>query len=114
MGSTQLARTEPGHVGLELVRQLQEARLRDVQALQFMAEWVGEQEGGHITIFKDFGAASLAEASAELLFKSAPGGKISGETYFNELQRRGILSPDLDWETEQERIQSAPPDLVGA
>ena len=88
--------------------------MRDVQALQFMAEWVGEQEGGHITIFKDFGAASLAEASAELLFKSAPGGKISGETYFNELQRRGILSPDLDWETEQERIQSAPPDLVGA
>ena len=83
------------------------------QALQFMAEWVGEAEGGHITIFKDFGAASLAEASADLLFKSAAGGKISGETYFNELQRRGILSPDLDWETEQERIQSSGPDLTG-
>ncbi|KAB8066259.1 DUF4055 domain-containing protein [Janthinobacterium violaceinigrum] len=83
------------------------------QALQFMAEWVGEAEGGHITIFKDFGAASLAEASAELLLKSAASGKISGETYFNELQRRGILSPDLDWETEQERIQSSGPDLTG-
>lgn len=82
------------------------------QALQLMAEWIGEAEGGHITIFKDFGAATLAEASAELLFKSVANGRISGETYFNELQRRGILSPDLKWEDEQERIQSAPPDLV--
>lgn len=80
-------------------------------ALQFMAQWVHESEGGHVTLFKDFGAASLAEASAELLFKSAASGKISGETYFNELKRRGMISPDLDWETEQERIQSS---MMGA
>lgn len=84
------------------------------QALQFMAEWVGEAEGGHITIFKDFGAASLAEASAELLFKGASTGLLSAESYFNELKRRGILSPDLDWETEQERIMSAAPALMAA
>ncbi|MGX9782202.1 hypothetical protein [Janthinobacterium lividum] len=78
-----------------------------------MAEWGGEAEGGHITIFKDFGAASLAEASAELLFKSVANNRISGETYFNELQRRGIVSPDLKWEDEQERIQSVPLDLEG-
>lgn len=81
-------------------------------ALQFMADYVGEGEGGHCTVYKDFGAATLAEASAELLFKSVANGRISGETYFNELQRRGILSPDLKWEDEQERIQSAPPDLL--
>jgi len=84
------------------------------QALQLMAQWVSEPEGGHITIFKDFGAATLAEASAELLFKSVSNGRISGETYFNELQRRGILSPDLEWESEQERILSSTPDLMGA
>ena len=28
------------------------------QALQLMADWVTELEGGHITIFKDFGAAT--------------------------------------------------------
>ena len=77
-----------------------------------MAEWVGEQEGRYISIFKDFGTATLAEASAELLFKSVSNGRISGETYFNELQRRGILSPDLHCEDEQERIQSAAPDLM--
>jgi len=83
-------------------------------ALQLMAEWVGLPEGGHVSVHKDFGVASLAEASAELLFKSVSNGRISGETYFNELQRRGILSPDLEWESEQERILSSTPDLMGA
>lgn len=80
-------------------------------ALQFMADWVGEAEGGHITIFKDFGAATLAEAGAELLFKSVGAGKISGESYFRELQRRGILSPDLRWEEEVDRIAAQGPAL---
>ena len=84
------------------------------QALQLMADWVNEPEGGHVTIFKDFGAATLAEASAELLFKGASTGLLSAESYFNELKRRGILSPDLDWETEQERIMSAAPTLMAA
>jgi Domain of unknown function (DUF4055) len=83
-------------------------------ALQFMAQWVGEKEGGHVTIFKDFGATSLAAASAELLFKGASSSLLSAETYFNELKRRGILSPDLDWETEQERIQSGVAGMMGA
>lgn len=74
-------------------------------ALQYMAELGSEAEGGHITIYKDFGAATLAEASAELLFKSTTSGKLSGESYFNELQRRGIISPDLDWDEEQQRIE---------
>lgn len=80
-------------------------------ALQIMADWVGEAEGGHCVIFKDFGAATLAEAGAELLFKSVSGGKLSGESYFRELQRRGILSPDLKWEEEVERIAAQGPAL---
>lgn len=79
------------------------------QALQLMADWVEEPEGGHVTIYKDFGAATLAEASAELLFKSTSAGHLSGESYFHELQRRGILSPDLKWEEEVERIAQQGP-----
>lgn len=78
-------------------------------ALQFMANMVGEAEGGHIQVYKDFGAATLAEASAELLFKSASAGKISGESYFKELQRRGILASELKWEEELERISRQGP-----
>lgn len=76
------------------------------QALQFMAEWVGEAQGGHITVFKDFGAATLAEASAELLLKVNQAGKLSNESLYGELQRRGIIRPDAVWADEQERIDA--------
>ncbi len=81
------------------------------QCLQFMAMWVGEQQGGHVTMFKDFGAANLAEASAELLLKSNQAGKLSDETYFGELKRRGIVAPDATWEDEQEKISEQGPAL---
>ena len=81
------------------------------QCLQFMAMWVNEPEGGHVTMFKDFGAANLAEASAELLLKSNQAGKLSDETYFGELKRRGIVSPDATWTDEQEKIAEQGPAL---
>lgn len=81
------------------------------QALQFMAEWVGEAQGGHITVFKDFGAATLAEASAELLLKVNQAGKLSNESLYGELQRRGIIRPDADWADEQGRIDAQGPAL---
>ena len=74
------------------------------QCLQYMADWVGEAEGGNVAVFKDFGAATLAEASAELLLKTNQAGKLSDETYFNELKRRGIYAPDSTWDDEKERI----------
>jgi hypothetical protein len=81
------------------------------QALQIMAMWVGEQSGGHVELFKDFGAASLAEASTQILLDSASAGKISDETYFSEMKRRGIVSPDIDWQDEKKRIDAQKPAL---
>lgn len=81
------------------------------QALQIMAEWVGEASGGHVELFKDFGAASLAEASTQILLDSASAGKISDETYFSEMKRRGIVSPNIDWKDEKERIDAQGPAL---
>jgi hypothetical protein len=81
------------------------------QALQITAEWVGEVEGGHVTVFNDFGAATLAEASAQLLLETNKAGKLSDETLHSEYQRRGILSADLSWEEEQERIELQGPAL---
>ena len=81
------------------------------QAMQITAEWVGEADGGHVTLYKDFGAATLAEASAELLFKMNMAGKLSDETLYEEIQRRGIVRPDMDWDEEQERIDAQKPAL---
>lgn len=78
-------------------------------ALQFMAEFLGEATGGHITLFKDFGAATLAEASAELLLKVNQAGKLSDESLHEELQRRAIVKPDIDWTTEKDRIERQGP-----
>ncbi|HHG9960383.1 TPA: DUF4055 domain-containing protein [Yersinia enterocolitica] len=79
------------------------------QALQFMADWINERDGGHISIFRDFGAATLAEASAELLLEMNIAGALSNETLFSEIQRRGMISGDTKWEVEAEKIKSQPP-----
>lgn len=80
-------------------------------ALDYMAKWVKAEQGGHVTIFNDFGAAALAETSAELLLKANQAGKISDETFHAELQRRGILAAEVDWETEKDRLDEQGPAL---
>jgi hypothetical protein len=81
------------------------------QCLQYMADWVGETEGGSVSLFTDFGAATLGEASAELLLKANQSGKLSDETMFDEWKRRGIISPENEWNDEQERIAEQGPAL---
>jgi hypothetical protein len=85
----------------DLQRMMESAEDGFDQALDLMAQWVGETEGGNVTIYKDFGAATLAEASAELLFKMKADGSLSHETLLNETKRRGILSPDVDVKKEK-------------
>ena len=80
-------------------------------ALGYMAKWVKQDKGGHVTVFNDFGAATLAEASAQLLLDANQAGKISDETFHSELQRRGILSSDVDWTEEKERLEAQGPAL---
>lgn len=75
------------------------------QSLSLMGEWIGEPEGGHIQIFNDFGVASLAEASLELLRDMNVDGTFSDESLFAEAQRRGVISPDRKWEDEKVRIK---------
>jgi Domain of unknown function (DUF4055) len=83
------------------------------QALDLMARWVGEKVGGHISVYRDFGAATLAEASANLLFEMNSVGKLSFETLLSELKRRGIISPDIVIPVEIARATAeAPPPVA--
>lgn len=81
-------------------------------ALQYTAEWLGLPDGGHVDLFKEFGVTSLAEASAQLLLDAALAGKISDETLHKEWQRRNLLGQDVDWETEQGRLEGQGPALA--
>lgn len=74
------------------------------QALQFMANYNRIAQGGHAELFKDFGAATLAEASYQMLIGMATAGKLSGETLIDEGKRRGILNAEVTWDIEQERL----------
>ena len=93
-----IADNEMGMCDLQRIMQAVEDALD--QALEFMAKWVGEKVGGHLSIYRDFGAATLAEASMQLLFAMNMAGKLSNETTLQEAKRRGVLSPDIDVEEE--------------
>jgi hypothetical protein len=93
-----LADNEQGMCDLQRIVQTLEDALD--QAISFMGMWVNETQTGHVTIYNDFGAATLAEASAQLLFEMKADGSLSHPTLLKEMQRRGILSPDVDVDQE--------------
>lgn len=81
------------------------------QMLQIFADWLSAGQGGHCKIFSDFGAMTLSDAMAQLIKDMGASGLLSKETVFNELQRRGTISPDLKWNDEKERIDAEGPPL---
>ncbi len=82
------------------------------QALQIMAMWVQEAQGGHISLFKDFGAFNLTDASAQLILSMQQGGLITRETALMEFKRRGVLHPDLIESDELEKVDEEGPRLA--
>lgn len=83
-------------------------------ALQLTADWLGAGEGGTVSLFKDFAVNSLTDASAQLVLSMNMQGLITKETALKEMQRRAVLSPDLDVKTEVELAENDAPDLGGA
>jgi hypothetical protein len=82
------------------------------QCLAITAKWVGEANGGTVTLFNDYGVATLQEASAQLLLETNRAGKLSDETLHSEFQRRGILAAEVSWEVEKDRLEVQGPDLA--
>ena len=78
------------------------------QVLQIFADYsattLTKKDGGHVQFFSDFGAATLAEASASLLIGMANAGKLSNKTLIEELKRRGILSAEVEYDDEVEQM----------
>lgn len=70
------------------------------QALYFMGQYAGIAKVGTATLFSDYGATTLSDASATLIKDLAMGGLITKVTALQELQRRGTLGADVDPEVE--------------
>jgi hypothetical protein len=78
------------------------------QALDFMAKWEGLEDGGSIEINDDFGGwmDTLDETT---LLRCRELGILSAETVFNELQRRKVISEELTWLEEADRLKKEGP-----
>lgn len=83
-------------------------------ALQLMADWIGEPQGGHVTVYQDFGVNEVVGTTEQTLTSAATSGLISQRTWYAEMQRRGTLSPDVTYEEEQERLAEQPPIMSSA
>lgn len=70
--------------------------------LDLFGVWMnkGEDDGGSVTLFKDFGIGIGSDKDIELLRKDRDAGDLSLMTYWAEQKRRGLLSDDFDAETE--------------
>jgi len=81
------------------------------QTLALFAKRLGEADGGNIKVGADLDLDLAPPESLDVLLKANLAGKISDETLFSELQRRGAVADDYDWETERERLQMQAPAL---
>jgi hypothetical protein len=84
------------------------------EALEWLCTWSGEAADVEVTMFKDFGAASLSDQSANTLLGAADKGYVSPETAFEGLQRRNILPPGKTWEDEKKRLAAAAKDKAAS
>lgn len=69
-------------------------------ALYYTSAIASLPTGGRCTLFKDFGAGTLTEASGQLINDMQSRGLITRVTAIKEQQRRGILSADIDPQKE--------------
>lgn len=81
------------------------------QALWFMAQYARLPKAGKVSLFKDYGAATLSDASATLVKDLNAAGIITKATVVNEMKRRGVLSPDVDTEVEVASAEAEGPAL---
>lgn len=69
-------------------------------ALYYTAKFASLDTGGKVSLFKDYAARTLSDASAQLVLSMQQSGLITKKTALTEMQRRGTLSPDIDPDAE--------------
>ena len=78
------------------------------QLLQILADYGELGDGGHVEMRGNFDSDFAPEVSLPNLISMANSGKLSDETLYSEMQRRGVISDELDWSKEFARIQTQP------
>lgn len=75
------------------------------RVFDLMARWQGETDGGTVEISGNIDADFDPSASFADVLKMQAAGILSNETVFEEAQSRSIISPQRDWQHEQQRLE---------
>jgi hypothetical protein len=89
---------------------LQDALTQAVQSMARFAK-LNEPKAGDLMVSKDFGISGN-RFDLQFLTQLCLGGKLSQETMWMELQRRGTLSDSFDPEVEAARVAAEAPEVV--
>ena len=79
--------------------------------LYFFAAYSKKPSGGHCQVRGNFDVDYAPEVNLPLLKSFTDSGYLSQETLFTETQRRGVISSELTWEDEKQRIEDQGPGL---
>jgi predicted deacylase len=84
------------------------------QALQWMALYGGLGDVSiTVGVNKEFGLTMLTPEMVKAMQIDVDAGRMSAETYIEELKTRGVLRSDLDTQAELDRIAAQSPALTG-
>lgn len=76
--------------------------------LDMTAKWRDEDDGGTLEPQPNLDPETSPMETVKFLLDMANSGKLSDETLFEETQKRGFISEDLEFEDEQARLKSQP------
>lgn len=75
----------------------------------YMATMAQEKVTDKLVMFKEFGVLESGHATAPVIMTAQTGGLLSKESAYEELQRRGVISPNRKWDEEADRIDGEGP-----
>lgn len=74
------------------------------QAFVLTAEWIKSAEVVEVNVHTDFAVGQFGDAELTHLREMRKGGDLSQRTLWDESSRRGVLGPQFDADTEEERL----------
>jgi hypothetical protein len=97
---------------VESTSPLQDMTLRFIDSvamvLYYTALWMGKEEGGTVLVTTDFGPEKVNDIDFRTLLESRRNRDISRQDFLEELQRRGTLPDDFDFERNLDALENEP------
>lgn len=79
------------------------------EALKITAEWLAVPYEPEVNVFTEFDNFTDSDKDLTALQAARAGGDLSRETYLSELKRRKVLSPEFDFDEENEKLLNEVP-----